>query len=423
MTSTCRLIRASYLLKGLRGTYKPASAVPNSLYLSRRFASSTSSSTTTTPVSNSPKIADTPTPTNTPTTTTTTDTTDTSNLSFSLPDNIRWESTSEVATSNVDLFGNHATEITGAIIPFAQQNFLQNIFFPYQYPIMYYMDFLVSHTPWWASIIATTATVRLFFFPLVVKMNIIGIKIYNIMPETQALQVKLNEAMLSGDAYQSAITKTKIKMLYEQHDVRVIQRLVPTLIQSPAFLCLFFTLKNLAGYYKLPALATGGALWFTNLTVPDPFFILPAMTSLSMFLLLEYGLEGSSGPIKTMGPVGRWMIRAIPVGLFFIFQNFPSAVLLFWTTNNFITLSYSLLLKNPWIKKKFKIPERLNHDPASLPLTNQSFMGQLSKGVDKAKGSRTSLDLRKLDDIAFQKAGVGPLRKTYKNPPKKEDSL
>lgn len=311
-------------------------------------------------------------------------------------------------------------EITSAILPFSELNILQMTFFPYTYSVMYYMDFLSQHTPWWLAIVGTTATIRLAFFPLLVKQNIIGIKLYNILPETQRIQVKVNEAMATGNGYEASINKTKLKLLFDEHDVSIKKRLLPILFQAPMFMSTFFLLRRIS-YHPLEALVTGGALWFTNLTIPDPFYILPIMTSASMWLLMEYGLEGSSGPLSGMGPIGRWIMRGLPVGLFFIVYNFPAAVLLFWTTNNIFTLMYALLLKTKYAKKKLGIPNRLVHDPESLPLTNQTFSGQVKSAREASRVNRTTLDIRRLDDIAFRKAGVGPLRKTYKSAPNFDD--
>lgn len=323
----------------------------------------------------------------------------------------KWEDATEIV-------GN--SDITGAILPFSELNFLQIIFFPYTYSAMYYLDFLTQHLPWWLAIVGTTATIRLAFFPLVIKQNIVGIKLYNILPETQRIQIKVNDAMATGNGYEAAINKTKLKLLYDEHDVSVKKRLLPIFFQAPMFMSLFFLLRRIS-YHPVEALTTGGAFWFTNLTVPDPFFILPIMTSTSMWLLMEFGLEGSAGPLSGMGPMGRWLMRALPIGLFAFIYNFPAAVLLFWTTNNIFTLCYALLLKNKFVKKKLGIPNRLVHAPESLPLTNQTFSSQIKSAVDQSKANRTSIDVRRLDDIAFRKAGVGPLRKTYKTPPKLDE--
>lgn len=311
------------------------------------------------------------------------------------------------------------TELSGAILPFAEQNFFQVLFFPYTYALMYYMDFLLNYMPWWMVIVGTTVTARLLFFPLVVKQNVTGIRANNVMPETQRLQVKMNEARVDGDAYSEAISRTKLQLLYQEHNITTMQRLGPILIQVPLYMSMFFLLRKLS-MHPLESMVSGGAFWFTNLTVPDPFYILPILTCTSTLITLEYGLEGSSSGVSAMGPTGRWFLRSMPLLLFAFVYNFPAAVLLFWTTNNFFTLFYALLLKNSWVKQKLNIPKAIKHDPVSLPLTNQSFMSQYQNAKKRAQANKTTLEVRRLDDIQFRKAGVGPLKKTYKHEPPKE---
>lgn len=305
----------------------------------------------------------------------------------------------------------------GAILSFSQMNFFQILVFPYTYTVMYYLDLMHQFLPWWLAIIATTATARLAFFPLVLKQNIIGIKSANIMPETQKLQVKMNQAMVAGDAYNQALNRTKLQLLYKEHGLTMKDRLIPILFQAPMYASVFLLLRTLTGV-PVEGLSTGGALWFTDLTVPDPYYILPLLTSSSMFMLFEFGLEGAVNPSQGMAPMGRYLLRAMPFGLFFFIQGFPAATLLFWSTSNLFTLAYAMIFKNQWVKKKLNIPQRIQHNPDDLPLANMTFKGQVKTAIDKGKVKRTSLDVRRLDDIAFKKAGVGPLRKTYKEPPK-----
>lgn len=322
--------------------------------------------------------------------------------------NVKWEIIPTEVVSN-------PPAVAGAILPFAKLNFIQILLFPYTFSVMYYMDFLLNYMPWWMAIVGTTATARLVFFPVVLKLNKIGIKTYNLLPQTQKIQIKMNEAMLNGDAYNQALLKTKLHLLYKEHNLSLKDRLLPIVFQAPMYASIFLLLRGLTSA-AAEGLETGGALWFTDLTVPDPYFILPSLTCTSMFLLFEFGLEGGVSPSTGMGPIGRYVLRGMPFVLFLFIHNFPAATLLFWSTSNLFTLTYALILKNSWVKRKLNIPARLKHNPEDLPLSNMSFRGQIKKAVDQGKVKRTSLDVRRLDDIAFRKAGVGPLRKTYKEP-------
>lgn len=306
--------------------------------------------------------------------------------------------------------------LTGAIIPWAQQNFMQKLFFPYNYPLMHYMDLLSDYAPWWLAIVGTTATVKLVFSPFILKQNVIGIKLHNISPETQKLQEKVNEAMCTGNNYEAALLRTKLMLLYKEHDVSIWQRLWPSLIQAPAFMSIFLLLRRLSGQ-PVETMLTGGALWFENLTLPDPFFILPLMTSATLWLQMKYGFEGSVAPLANTGPIGTWVVRLMPVGLFALTYSFPAAVLVYWTSTNVATILFARFFRLRSVKSWLNIPECLKHDPKDLPMSSTTFRGQIRKAMDVGSSKRTSLDVRRLDEVAFRKAGVGPLTKTYKTRP------
>lgn len=48
-----------------------------------------------------------------------------------------------------------------------------------------------------------------------------------------------------------------------------------------------FVLLRAMGKLPVPGLETGGALWFHNLTIPDPFFIMPAATAFVLHMVLK----------------------------------------------------------------------------------------------------------------------------------------
>ena len=60
------------------------------------------------------------------------------------------------------------------------------------------------------------------------------------------------------------------------------------LVQIPLFLSFFIGLRKMA---QLPveSMATGGLGWFTDLTVYDPYFVLPVISALTMLVTIEVG--------------------------------------------------------------------------------------------------------------------------------------
>jgi YidC/Oxa1 family membrane protein insertase len=66
--------------------------------------------------------------------------------------------------------------------------------------------------------------------------------------------------------------------------------LIPMLVQMPVFMSFFLTLRAMTNY-PVPSMTQEGLFWFQNLTVPDPYYILPIVTSSTLFVILKMGIE------------------------------------------------------------------------------------------------------------------------------------
>ena len=135
-------------------------------------------------------------------------------------------------------------------------------------------------------------------------------------------------------------------------------------VQAPLFMTFFFALRGLADA-GLPSMKTGGFSWFTDLTVADPFTVLPILSSLSMLLVLETGAEmGTSGGNTTpQAKLMRNAFRVITVLAIPFIWNFPTAVFCYWLTNGCLSLLQLLILNLNGVRKALKLPERVQHKP------------------------------------------------------------
>jgi len=68
------------------------------------------------------------------------------------------------------------------------------------------------------------------------------------------------------------------------------------------------------------SLKEGGFWWMTDLTMPDPYYIMPVITCITMYCTIELGAEGLN--LKAMG-VMRYAIRVMPFVLLPFMVNFP----------------------------------------------------------------------------------------------------
>uniref|UniRef100_A0A452YNE6 Membrane insertase YidC/Oxa/ALB C-terminal domain-containing protein n=1 Tax=Aegilops tauschii subsp. strangulata TaxID=200361 RepID=A0A452YNE6_AEGTS len=79
----------------------------------------------------------------------------------------------------------------------------------------------------------------------------------------------------------------KMTALYRNHGVTPYTPLKGVLIRPSIFMSFFFAINNMVE--KVPSLKGGGIFWFTDLTTPDPLYILPVLTSLTFLATVELG--------------------------------------------------------------------------------------------------------------------------------------
>lgn len=80
---------------------------------------------------------------------------------------------------------------------------------------------------------------------------------------------------------------------------------------------LFFALREMVT--KVESLKEGGLWWFTDLTIADPYYLLPLGSTLTLYAVTSYALK-SAGNIN---PLARHLFKALPVISFIIAMRFP----------------------------------------------------------------------------------------------------
>jgi membrane protein insertase Oxa1/YidC/SpoIIIJ len=135
-------------------------------------------------------------------------------------------------------------------------------------------------------------------------------------------------------------------------------------------------------------MAVGGFMWFTDLTIPDPTYILPFICGLSFLATIESGKEQMIDSNPQYGPVMVNAFRAMAFVMVPVITTFPAAMLCYWVPNNTITLIQSVTLRNTWVKKQAGIWDR----PKPVPGTNSDagFQETMSNLVKQVKGEPTT---------------------------------
>ncbi len=173
------------------------------------------------------------------------------------------------------------------------------------------------------SIIILTLIIKVILHPLT-KKNFTTMKaMQNLQPHLSQLREKHKH---------DAETLNKEMMdLYKRHKVNPMGGCLPLLLQMPVFIALFTTLQN--------AIELRGAdfLIWHDLATKDPFYILPVLMGVTM--LIQQKMMPSPDP--NQAKIGMFM----SVFFIFMFMNFPSGLVLYWLTQNILTIAEQILIK------------------------------------------------------------------------------
>ena len=164
-------------------------------------------------------------------------------------------------------------------------------------------------------------------FPLVVMSQRNAAKMSNTMPKMMEIQQKMTDARSRGDVYDSMKYGMELQNYMTKHNIHPLKNMVPMLVQAPIFISMFTGLRGMANL-PVESMCTGGLYWFTDLTVSDPFYLLPLLTSTTLFLQLKLGADGVN--FNHVGPiVGKVLKYGLPSIVFIATMNFPAVSMRF----------------------------------------------------------------------------------------------
>jgi YidC/Oxa1 family membrane protein insertase len=183
--------------------------------------------------------------------------------------------------------------------------------------------------PWWLSIVILTVIVRTLLFPLTVKQVKSMRAMQDLRPEMERIRAKYKD---NKQKQQEEIMK-----LYQESGVNPFGSCFPLLVQMPIFITMFYVIKGFG--YTHPDFTSGGIMWFQDLSVQDPFYVLPILSAVTM-------LAASEITSKHIDPQQRWLMRTLPVVFTVFLLTFPAGLFMYWITSNLVTLVQNYVIYN-----------------------------------------------------------------------------
>lgn len=221
--------------------------------------------------------------------------------------------------------------------------------------------------PWWASIMLTTVGIRSATFPIMLMQIKNTYALSKAKPEVEALVEHLKEEQARGNANAVSEYQTRVAAVWSKYNANPLKSIATLLVQAPMFIGFFSALRGMATA-KVPSLMEGGALWFTDLTIPDPTYGLPLLASATFLLTVEAGAaDGMEGQGDQMKKKMKNIMRAVAVIIVPFSGSMPASVFMYWTASNFFSLAQTLVLKIPGVKPALGIPILKSSTPKAEP--------------------------------------------------------
>ncbi len=199
-------------------------------------------------------------------------------------------------------------------------------------PLFSVLRFIYDYTRnYGIAIILLTVAIKLLFVPLQYKS-------YKSMKDMQSVQPKVAALQSKYKDDRERLNKELIK-LYRDHKVNPVGGCLPMLLQMPVFVALFNILYMTIDLRQAPFV-----LWITDLSVQDPYYVLPVIMGASMVL------QQKIMP-TTMDPTQAKVMLMLPAFMTVLFLTFPAGLVLYWLTNNVITITQQFVTDRYIFKK------------------------------------------------------------------------
>lgn len=171
---------------------------------------------------------------------------------------------------------------------------------------------------WGWSIILVTALIKLIFFPLsqasgrsMAKMRSVGPRMKQIQETYKDDREKLGRAMMD---------------LYKKEKINPLAGCLPMIVQIPFFISFYWVLLESVEMRQAPFM-----LWVNDLSVRDPYFVLPLLMGGAMFAQFKLN---PAPPDPTQAKVMQFM----PLVMTATMAWFPSGLVLYWLTNTVLSI-------------------------------------------------------------------------------------
>jgi len=201
-------------------------------------------------------------------------------------------------------------------------------------PMFLFLQFIQSYVGNWGwTIVIATILIKLVLYPLSYKGMVSMQKLKDLAPKIKDIQTKYKDDKQKQSSH--------MMELYKKHGANPMGGCLPLVMQIPVFFAIYRVLLN--------AIELKGAewiFWIHDLAEMDPYFVLPILMGVSMFL------QQKITPNTMQDETQKKIFQFLPVIFTFFFLWFPAGLTLYWFINNLFTISQQFYINKLFEKRK-----------------------------------------------------------------------
>jgi len=192
-------------------------------------------------------------------------------------------------------------------------------------PLYWLLEFFAGITGNWGfAIILLTLSIKAVFYKLsetsyrsMAKMRKVGPRLKTLKERYGDDKQKMNKAMME---------------LYKTEKINPMGGCLPILVQIPVFIALYWALLESVELRQAPFI-----LWIQDLSIQDPYFVLPVIMGISMFI------QQRLNPTPP-DPIQAKVMMALPLVFCVFFAFFPAGLVLYWVVNNILSIAQQWMI-------------------------------------------------------------------------------
>ncbi|KAG6910379.1 hypothetical protein DXG01_011094 [Tephrocybe rancida] len=242
--------------------------------------------------------------------------------------------------------------------------------------------------PWFWTIVAGSLLWKVALIPISVKSLQNSARLLPIQGKIKKLQDEMVKVRQSGDKLALQRLSLKFRKTYSDANVSMGATALVPFVQIPVTLGLFFGIKKMC---ELPVLqlAHSGFSILPDLTVADPYMVLPVLLCAAVNLQIQIG--AAEMDLTTRPQMGHVMngLRVLSIMGIYIMGSFPSGLMVSLLTTSAATTLQSWALQQPSIRAKLNIPQVPLEARGKLPSPLETVQYLIAKYRTMAEEAKT----------------------------------